>query len=312
MPADYSTSFIYAYWFASVPLLLSVPPLLIFAIKSQCCCKKDKGIGSPERTTDNDADQQLKRYPDTMLYKTVVMILLFLLILLYVGAEVAYGTYIFAFAVKGDLQFSKKTATILSSVFWGTFAFFRSFTITLSLCKVSPSIMLAGNLVGSLTASLIVTLLHSNETAVWIGSALMGASFASLYPNIVIWLTRHGPASGKTSSILAAGATIGNTTLPVLVGVLIDKVGPVTLCYYTLANIICCCSIFTSLFIIARRCKVKNYYKLKDDELKVAEDNTDSNGSLLMEFNSKEEEVEENNFILNTNVMPPFEVEDQL
>lgn len=315
VPSDYSTSFIYAYWVASIPLLLSLPPLIVFAVKWQCCCRKGRKDSNEEETSIDD--NQPKTYPDTMLYKTVLMILLFILILLYVAAEVSYGTYIFAFAVKGDLQFSKEKATILSSLFWGTFAFFRCFTILLSLCKLSPSLLLAGNLTGSLTASLIVTIFHSNELAVWIGSGIMGASYASLYPNIVVFLTRHGPASGKTSSILAAGATIGDTALPVVVGVLIDKVGPISMCYFTLADVASCCCVFIALFIITHKCKVKRmkrYYKLQDDHFE--EENVADGDNIRIvndetEMNDKENE-ESNNYNNNNEVDKNFESEDLL
>ena len=264
--------------------------MIVFAVKGQCCCRK-------EREDSNDVETSVdepKTYPDTMLYKTVLMILLFILTLLYVAAEISYGTYIFAYAVKGDLQFSKEKATILSSLFWGTFAFFRCFTIILSLCNLSPSFLLASNLTGSLTASLIVTIFHSNELAIWIGSGIMGASYASLYPNIVVFLTRHGPASGKTSSIIAAGAAIGDTSLPVVVGVLIDKVGPISLCYFTLADVISCCCVFICLFVITHKCKVKRYYKLQDDHFE-AEDVVDNVRIFNNEIEMNENEIDSNN-----------------
>lgn len=287
-----STTFRYAYWVAAIPLFVSLPALIMYAIKRQCCCLL--AVTGQSQEKENEINEQHKSYPDTIAYKAVLLILLFFLILLYVGAEVSYGTYIFAYAVKGGLQFSKDKATILSSVFWGTFAFFRFFSISLSLCKVSPSIMLTGNLTGSLIASLIVVIWPNNELAIWIGSALMGASFASIYPNIVVWLIQHGPATGKATSVLSAGATIGDTTLPVIVGVLIAEVGPVSLCYYILANITLCCGIFIALFFIARKCKVKHgvdYYQLQlaEEEQELAEMNNN-----LIELNSNTASQNEN------------------
>lgn len=282
-----STTFRYAFWVASIPLLPSLIGLIYYAIKEQCCCdlrqlmmaakrsKNDTNIkDESDKKDDIDEKDQPLSYPDTIVYKSTLLILLFTLILLYVGAEVTYGTYIFAYAVKSDLNFSKEKATIISSVFWGTFAFFRFFSITLSLCKVSPSIMLTTNLTGSLIASLIVVIGATNEIAMWIGSALLGISFASIYPNIVNWLIRHGPATGKATSVLSAGAVIGDMSLPVLVGVLIDKVGPISLCYFTLANIIVCCVTFAALFVIAYKCRVKegeNYYQLQHQVEEVEE-----------------------------------------
>lgn len=256
-----SILFRYAYWIVSVPLLLSLPGLLVYAIKEQCCCWSKDKLKMNNTENESSGVKSEKTYPSTIPYLFSLMSLLFLLMFTYVGLEVTYGTYIFTYGVKQHL-FSKPEATILTSVFWGTFAFFRFFSISLSLLKVPPSLMLAGNLTGSLLASIIIVIWPTNKPALWVGSALMGVSFASIYPNIVVWLTRHGPATGRATSVLSSGAVLGDMSLPVLVGVLIDKVGPVSLIYFTLAAVLLAVCITIVLFSIARLCRVKPAAKI--------------------------------------------------
>ena len=166
----------------------------------------------------------------------------------YVGLEVSYGTYVFVFAVKGDLGFSKQRAALLSSVFWGSFAFARCFSIAISLCKTPPSFMMAGNLTGSLVASLLMVIWNNTETVIWIGSALLGASFASIFPTVMTWLSRHTIPTAKATAVLNTGALLGDMTLPLLVGLLLDNLAPVSLLYINIifvgiAVLICVCMV---------------------------------------------------------------------
>ena len=278
-----STSFQYAYWIAAIIPLIPLPGLLGYAIKEQCCCLSKQEMWKKTKESEQSETTQ-KTYPHKIHYLLPLMSLLFLFMFVYVGLEVAYGTYIFTYGVKQNL-FSKPDATILTSVFWGSFAFFRFFSISLSICKVSPSIMLSGNLTGSLIASIIIAIWPTNVIAIWIGSAIMGISFASIYPNVVVWLTRHGPATGRATSVLSAGAILGDITLPVSVGVLIAKVGPISLIYFMLAGVLFSVCIMLTLFSMARFCRVRpskvasdnaKYKRLEFDEQELIQEELNS------------------------------------
>ena len=256
----------YAYWIAVIPLLISIPGLLFYSVKEQCFCLQWKKKVPIEVTEDEerlqiDSDEEIEvhvdsekekekelRYPNTILYKVFLFTSLFMFMYCYVGLEVSYGTYVFAFAVKGDLGFSKQRAALLSSVFWGSFAFARCFSIAISLCKTPPSFMMAGNLTGSLVASLLMVIWNNTETVIWIGSALLGASFASIFPTVMTWLSRHTIPTAKATAVLNTGALLGDMTLPLLVGLLLDNLAPVSLLYINIifvgiAVLICVCMV---------------------------------------------------------------------
>ena len=274
-----STSFQYAYWIAAITPLISLPGLLGYAIKEQCCCLSKQEIWKSTKQPKQSETTQ-KTYPHKILYLLPLMSLLFLFDVIYAGLEFTYGTYIFTYGVKQNL-FSKPEAAILTSVFWGSFAFFRFFSIGLSICKVSPSIMLSGNLTGSLIASIIIAIWSTNVIAIWIGSAIMGISFASIYPNVVVWLTRHGPATGRATSVLSAGAQVGNIVIPGSIGVLIAKVGAISFIYFMLAGVLALVCIMLTLFSIAQLCKVRPTQvctsEFDEQELQLIEKGTTNN-----------------------------------
>ena len=249
-----SSNFIYAYWVAVIPIMIPLPPLLFYAFKRQCICKrfltkkKRKASEQIEPEANEDANNDDDRYPSSKIYKAVVLLMLFIFMAIYVGTEVSFGTYIFAFTVKGSLQFSKSRAVAITSLFWGTFSFMRAFSIIFSLLKVPPSVMLSGNLTGSFVASLIMFIWKENELAIWIGSGLLGSSVSAIYPNIMVWMSKHIPPTGKATGLLGTGAVVGDTLFPLLVGVLLDKLSPLTLIYFTFGAILVCVSIAVMLF----------------------------------------------------------------
>ena len=60
-----------------------------------------------------------------------------LLLFLYNGMEVMYGTYITTFAVKSDLHLTRQEGARVTAIFWGTFAIMRFITIFVAF-KWSP------------------------------------------------------------------------------------------------------------------------------------------------------------------------------
>ena len=247
----------YSYWVTVIPLLIPLPPLMYYAFKQQCCCQtflykqRRQSVHSEEKDDSHDDDDSHNddKYPTSKIYRGTVLTSLFIFMAAYVGLEVSFGTYVFAFAVKGDLQLSKQRAATLSSLFWGMFSFARCFSIFVSILKVSPSIMMSGNLTGTFVASLILLIWNKNEIAVWVGSGLLGASCSGIYPTAMVWMSQHIPPNGKTTSVLVTGGVIGNTLFPFLIGVLLDKLAPISLVYYTFIAAIVCVLIAVALFI---------------------------------------------------------------
>jgi FHS family Na+ dependent glucose MFS transporter 1 len=263
-----SVKFQYVYWIATIPLLLAVPGLMFYSIKQQCCfdlkkcLKRNVGekIEEEELTDEQENDEAASHilpYPNTRAFVYTIRFLSACFIFSFIGYEVAFGTYLFAYAVEGKPHFNKKMASILSSLYWGTFAFLRLVSVVLSWCKVPPSVLLTGNLTGNLVASVILLFWPESQIATWVGSALMGTSFASVLPNSIVWLSKTTPVTGKAIAVIGAGALSGEIILPTLVGVFIDILGPRFFPYFSIIAAIVSAVLMFSLFAVARMCKIQ-------------------------------------------------------
>lgn len=146
----------------------------------------------------------------------------------YVGMEVAYGGYLFSYAVKNcSLRFTATQAAHLTSVFWGLFALGRILSIPLSMVA-SPMHMTLADLLGAMLAALLLVVDSDNPTSVWLSSGLFGLSLASVFPSGLHLLEQYIPLTGAAASAIVVGASAGEMALPLLVGTLFGQQGPET------------------------------------------------------------------------------------
>ena len=293
---NYNSNFGWAYWISAMSL---VPPLLAFIyfavrydIVKQKCTKKAQGENTLELTLAEDKDSQElvnhNRDCNTELdsetspkddrkvklktYKFPAFALLFFFTLFYVGSEVTYGSLVFTYAVYSKLQFGKQAAATLAAVFWGPFAFARLFSVILALLKVRASVMMTFNVTGSTIAISILLILPHNHVAVWITSGLLGASFASIFPTMMTWLSEHLPVSGKATAVVVAGGNLGDILVPSGVAALVGNVNPDSFVYCIFVLVILSAALiallFTVTFVYQRRhtsqVKGVRYHKLGD------------------------------------------------
>jgi FHS family Na+ dependent glucose MFS transporter 1 len=281
-----STAFQYVFFISVIPLVLALPGLLFYSYKEECCIKSsicmkrdvDEVLKEEEAIKKQEVEETT--YPDTKLYAFAMIFLGSCYMFVYMGSEVAFGTFLFTYTVEGKPHFTKKTATILSSLFWGTFSFLRLISMVLTLCKVPPSILLTGNLIGSLIASIVMLIWPESKIATWIGSALMGTSFASVFPNSIVWLSYNAPVNGISIGIVGIAVTTGEALLSTAVGVLIDMIGPASFTYYNLAAVIVSLLLFYAMLGLAQICKVKNSHTAKNYkplEMEIVNNHTSNN-----------------------------------
>lgn len=184
-------------------------------------------------------------------FKYGIVLLLGLFMLVYVGLEAGYGSWIFTVVVTGVLDFSKSQGTVIQSLFWGTFAFTRLFSVLLALLNVKPSVMMAGNISGSLIAAAIMVSFPHSANAIWLASAVLGMSYASIYPTTITWMSETIDATGVSTSILVTGGILGDISIPALMGALISKVSPDAIFYMTFVGVIISGSLVILLFSLA-------------------------------------------------------------
>ncbi|XP_071957030.1 sodium-dependent glucose transporter 1-like [Antedon mediterranea] len=151
-------------------------------------------------------------------FRLQLLSIMFVFYFLYVGSEVAYGSFIFSYGRFSDLQLDKDQASLLNSLYWGTFAVFRGLAIILARC-MSPLTMLLIDLIGCGISSLILVIFKgTNSLALWVGTAVLGASMASLFPSGLSWLGRYIKVTGTAASVLVVGASSGEMAIPFVVG----------------------------------------------------------------------------------------------
>ena len=254
-----SSQFIYAYFIVALLYLPSLAAFMYYAVRHEClrkCCFKETPAQKAESPSDSDpniAEKASESLSNKYLLSYVLFLftLIFCFMFLYVGLEAGFGSLIFTVAVTGRLGFSKSTAAVLQSVFWGTFSFTRLVSVTLALLKVRASIMIMGNLFGSFVASLIMTFYVHNALAIWIGSAVLGMSYASIFPTVMTWMSENAKATGKATAVLVTGGTLGDITIPATLAALVAKVNPDTLIYVTFGGVIVSAGIAGCMFLTA-------------------------------------------------------------
>lgn len=152
-------------------------------------------------------------------HHTVLVGLLFFFFFAYVGAEVAYGSFIFTFA-KDYAQMPSSQAAMLNSLFWGAFATCRGLAIFFAAC-IYPGTMILMSLVGTTLSSLLLCLFSKNSIVLWACTAMYGASMATTFPSGISWVEQYTTVKASTAGVFVVGAALGEMVLPAVVGLLL-------------------------------------------------------------------------------------------
>ncbi|XP_060769509.1 sodium-dependent glucose transporter 1 isoform X3 [Neoarius graeffei] len=155
-------------------------------------------------------------------HHTALILLLALFFFFYVGAEVAYGSFIFTYA-KEYAGLEEPQAAELNSLFWGSFATCRGAAIIFAAC-VYPGTLILLSLMGSVVASLSLVLFNQHHVMLWIFTALYGASMAATFPSGISWVEQYTTVSSKSAAAFVIGAALGEMVLPALLGFLLGRI----------------------------------------------------------------------------------------
>lgn len=168
-------------------------------------------------------------------------------IFLYVGAEVAIGTFIVNYLMQADvLAIPEQQAGKLISLYWGG-ALVGRFIGSAVLRIVSPGLLLAGVATGAITLLAV----SANATGTLAGYSLLavGLMNAIMFPTIFsLACEKLGPRAADGSGIINV-AICGGAVVPVLFGALADA----TSLAFALALPAACYAIIAGFGIFARR-----------------------------------------------------------
>lgn len=189
----------------SFVLLIS---LLFFVLSSRSNTARDKARTSAGK-------------PLVAKHHVALIVLLFFFFFAYVGAEVAYGSFIYTFA-KDYAQMDQLQAAGLNSLFWAAFAACRGLAIFFAACMY-PGTMILLSLVGSTVSSLLLCRFSREKVALWVCTGLYGASMATTFPSGISWVEQYTTVTGHTAAVFVVGAALGEMVLPALLGFLLGK-----------------------------------------------------------------------------------------
>lgn len=199
---------------------LSVPTIVwLFALH------KDYATASKNTTMDQDTQQQTialtaRQYKTTVLAAST-------LFFSYVGLEIGFGAFIFAYGNARGLGDSQ--AALLTSCYWGMFAFGRICAIFLTQF-ISSTWMSLSHLVACCLAALALkhdNYLHTEDSwQLWTSTAFFGLFMSSIFPSAFHSIDTLISLSGIAASSIMVGAAAGEMVIPMLFGHLYAAKGP--------------------------------------------------------------------------------------
>ena len=204
-----------AYWLLALLLL----PAVLLLVRSP----------SPTIPFQKDGDSATK--PRWLLVFLIAAMFFF-----FVGAELSYGGWIYTYAFSLDLA-TATTAGYLTSLFWGSLTLGRLVNIPVA-ARVRPRYMLMADIAG-LVISLLLLLLWPASTAIlWVATFGMGFSMASAFATLMGLGGHHIDVTGRITSLLLVGGSLGSMTVPWLIGQFFEPYGAQSMVLLVLASVI--------------------------------------------------------------------------
>lgn len=177
--------------------------------------------------------------------------LIALLFFLYVGAEVAFGGWVYTYAVTLRLG-SVTSAAFLTSTFWGMLTVGRLLAIPIST-RLSPRRVILIALIGCLGSMMLITLLPGSPVALWAGAIGLGFSMAPVFPTLLSLAERRMEITGRVTGLFFVASNAGGMTLPWLAGLFFQSSGPLAIMLLILSNLMLAMVAFALLIIMIPR-----------------------------------------------------------
>lgn len=133
---------------------------------------------------------------------------------LYVGAEVGFASWVYEFARAVDAE---ALATPLTTAFWISFTAFRFVGVLIAL-RVSPFRVITLSLAVGVAATSVLLTSSVSPALLWLGTLLLGAGIAAVYPTFILLLSERMAMTGRRLGIVAVASTLGSMSFPWIIG----------------------------------------------------------------------------------------------
>ena len=153
-----------------------------------------------------------------------LIILIALVFGCYSGASLAFGGWIFTYAIEMRLT-NETNAAYLTSVFWGALTLGRLAAIPIAI-RFKPQVILRADFIGALISLLAMLVWPRSMAAVLFTSAGLGFALASIYPTTMTYSGQIMPISGKVTGLFSIGNSAGSMLVPWVIGQFFEFWGP--------------------------------------------------------------------------------------
>ncbi|XP_043857232.1 major facilitator superfamily domain-containing protein 4A [Dromiciops gliroides] len=135
-----------------------------------------------------------------------------------------YSAFVYTYAVDDPLFIGHKVAGYLPSIFWGFVTLGRLISIPVS-SRMSPATMVFINLVGVVGTFLSLLFFYYSVVFLFVGTACLGLFLSSTFPSMLAYTEDILQYKGCATTILVTGAGIGEMTLQLFIGSIIQVLG---------------------------------------------------------------------------------------
>lgn len=190
--------------------------------------------GSPQATHPDENEPgaiQARPIPASVVL-TAALFLFF-----YVGAEIAFGGWIYTYAVELKLATAVQAA-YLTSGFWLAFTIGRLLSVPLAT-RFEPRQMISAALLGGIFFIGLAFLFAESIAVLWVVVVGAGFCMAPIYPSGFTLATQKYKLTARASGVILLGDSFGGMLLPWLVGQVLGATGPRALVYLVLGSLIC-------------------------------------------------------------------------
>ncbi len=207
----------YAYFIEAAYLIVHC--FLIFGLYltgDRTCCTKEK---QQERQAKHGfVSTNRKGFTATFLT------LMFVFFWMYCGLEINYGIYLTTYTVD-QLNWSKTSGALLTSVFWGSFTFGRGMGILIVRCLSASKLVLGASLMVIISLIPEVFFSHSHYIIMWISTVLLGLFMSCIYASGFTFANMYVNMTGGLGALMVAAGSLGSLTGPAIVTPLFSTYG---------------------------------------------------------------------------------------
>lgn len=154
----------------------------------------------------------------------------------YVGMEVGYGNWIYAYAFKRGMG-TEITANYLTSAFWGFFTLGRLLGIYIST-RLKPLSILLIDFIGCILSVGLILLFRDSVAILWGGTILLGLSLASIFPTLLSLAEERIHITGTITGLFLVGGSLGSMAIPPGIGQAFERIGPNAMVWIVFVSIL--------------------------------------------------------------------------